>query len=81
MDIKIIKDLATKYSAEHLLKYADELENTGKTSCPERLQETDLNAVMSDFLQSAEVKGLVDKGLQLNEAVREFSKRVRAVLS
>ncbi len=81
MDIKIIKDLATKYSVEQLLNYADELENTGKTSCPESLDKTDLNSLMSDFLQSAEVKGLVDNGMPMNEAVREFSKRVRTVLS
>ena len=81
MDIKSIKELASKYSTEQLLSYADELENTGKTSCPECAQKTDLNELMSDFLQSAEVKGLVDGGLPLNDAVREFSKRVRAVLS
>lgn len=81
MDVKVIKELVGKYTAEQLMKYADELENTGKTSCPECQQKTDLNSLMSDFLQSAEVRGLVDGGMPLNEAVREFSKRVRTVLS
>jgi hypothetical protein len=81
MDIKVIKELATKYTAEQLMTFADELENTGKTSCPECQDKTDLNALMSDFLQSAEVRGLIDSGKQMNEAVRDFSKRVRTVLS
>lgn len=81
MDIKVIKELAVKYSVAELFHFADELENSGKTTCPECLQKTDLNALMSDFLQSAEVRGLMDGGMPLNEAVREFSKRVRTVLS
>ena len=81
MDIKIIKILAEKYSEDELLKYADELENTGKTSCPERENEADLSAVMSDFLQAAEVKKLINNGMSMTDAVREFSKRVRGVLA
>ncbi len=81
MDIKIIKELVGKYSVDELLKFADELEQHGKTSCPECLLKTDLNSVMSDFLQAIEVKQLTQNGLPLNEAVREFSKRVRGVLT
>lgn len=81
MDVKIIKELASKYSVAELQKYADELENTGKTSCPECQNKVDLGALMSDFLQAAEVKNLMDAGMSLNEAMRDFSKRVRAVLS
>jgi hypothetical protein len=81
MDIKVIKELASKYSTQELFQFADELENTGKTTCPECLEKTDLNALMSDFLQAAEVRNLTDSGMPLNEAVREFSKRVRGVLS
>lgn len=81
MDIKAIKELAVKYSIDELMQFADELENSGKTSCKEVSQKNDPNELMSDFLQSAEVKGLMNEGLNLNEAVREFSKRVRGVLS
>ncbi len=81
MDIKIIKNLTSKYSKEELLKYADELENSGKTTCPELENETDLNVIMSGFLQSAEVKEMMDNGMPVNEAIREFSKRVRGVLN
>ncbi|MES2615787.1 MAG: hypothetical protein V4591_10275 [Bdellovibrionota bacterium] len=81
MDVKVIKELATKYTVEQLFQFADELESTGKTSCSECLEKTDLNSVMSDFLQAAEVRGLIDGGMPLNEAVRDFSKRVRGVLS
>jgi len=81
VDIKIIKELANKYSVEQLNGFANELENTEKTSCPECLNKTDLGEIMSDFLQAIEVKELIASGLPLNEAVREFSKRVRGVLS
>lgn len=81
MDIKVIKEMAGKYSKEQLLAFADELENTGKTSCPEGSTKSDLNSLMSDFLQAAEVKGLVEGGMALNDAVRDFSKRVRSVLN
>lgn len=81
MDIKVIKELAQKYRVEELNAYADELENNGSTSCPECAHKTDLNALMSDFLQAAEVRSLLDNGTPLNDAVREFSKRVRGVLT
>jgi hypothetical protein len=81
VDIKAIKELAAKYSVDELMMFADELENTGKSSCQEVAHKNDSNDLMSDFLQSAEVKGLLNEGMNLNEAVREFSKRVRGVLS
>ncbi|KAB8029156.1 DUF6952 family protein [Fluviispira multicolorata] len=81
MDLKMIKELSQKYSVEELSYFADELENIGKTNCPECKNKSDLNELMSDFLQAGEVRKMLDKGISLNEAVREFSKRIRAVLS
>lgn len=78
MDIAAIKELAQKYTQKELLAYADELEQFG--SCKVTTK-TDPDAVMSDLLQAAEVRGLVDNGMSLQEAVREFSKRVRGVIS
>ncbi|BBH52137.1 DUF6952 family protein [Fluviispira sanaruensis] len=81
MDIKIIKELSQKYSQDDLIRFADELENTEKTSCPECQNNSDINEVMSNFLQACEIKKLIDNGVSLNEAIREFTKRVRTVLS
>lgn len=78
MDIKSIKDLAQKYTFEELTKFADEFENTGVA--PIKTQE-DPGSQMSDYLMGAELRFLMDQGLPLNEAVREFSKRVRGVLT
>jgi hypothetical protein len=78
MDIKSIKDLAQKYTAEELNKFADEFESTGTP--PLKTQE-DPGAQMSDYLMGAELRCLLDKGIPMNEAVREFSKRIRGVLS
>ncbi len=78
MDIKSIKELAQKYTFEELTKMADEFENTG--NAPVITQE-DPGSQMSDYLMGAELRFLMDKGLPLNEAVREFSKRVRGILT
>lgn len=78
MDIKSIKELAQKYSVDELNKFADEFESSGVA--PLKTQE-DPGEQMSDYLMGAELRSLLDKGLPLNEAVREFSKRVRGVLT
>lgn len=78
MDIKSIKELAQKYSVDELNKFADEFENSG--NAPVKTQD-DPGEQMSDYLMGAELRSLLDRGLPLNEAVREFSKRVRGVLT
>jgi hypothetical protein len=77
MDIKSIKDLAQKYSVDELNRFADEFEASG--IAPLKTQE-DPGSQMSDYLMGAELRALMDQGFTLNEAVREFSKRVRGVL-
>jgi hypothetical protein len=78
MDIKSIKDLAQNYTTEELIKFADQFENTG--IAPVKTKE-DAGDQMSDYLMSAELRLLLDNGMNINEAVREFSKRVRGVLT
>jgi hypothetical protein len=77
MDIKSIKDLAQKYTVDELNKFADEFENSG---VPPVKTQDDPGEQMSDYLMGAELRELLDGGMALNEAVREFSKRVRGVL-
>ncbi|MFP5386109.1 MAG: DUF6952 family protein [Bacteriovoracia bacterium] len=78
MDIKSIKELAQKFSADELAKFADEFESTGIAPIP---TQEDPGEQMSDYLMGAELRSLLDQGLTMNEAVREFSKRVRGVLT
>lgn len=78
MDIKVIKDLAQKYTIDELNKFADEFEATGVA--PIKTQE-DPGDQMSDYLQAAELRSYLDQGMSIMEATREFSKRVRGVLS
>lgn len=78
MDIKSIKTLAEKHSVDELNQFADELENSG--IAPIKTQD-DLGDQMSDYLQAAELRAYLDQGMSMPEAVREFSKRVRGVLS
>jgi len=78
MDIKALRDLAQNYSVDQLNEFVTELENTSRCACS---QKEDPFEIMSDLLQAIEVRQSVDSGMSLQEAVREFSKRVRAVLS
>jgi hypothetical protein len=78
MDVKAIKELAQQYTTAELTKFADDLENTGTCAIPLK---ADAGELMSDILQAAEIRALMDKGATLPEALREFSKRVRTVLS
>jgi len=78
MDIKSIRDLAQKYTVDELNMFADEFEATG--IAPVKTQD-DPGAQMSDYLMGAELRRLLDKGTPLNDAVREFSKRIRGVLN
>ena len=79
MDLKAIKDLASRFSAAELEQCASDLETRGQCTC---LSKEDPSDAMSDVLQALEVVNLMkEKGLSQQEAIREFSKRVRAVLS
>ncbi len=78
MDLKSIKHLAESYTVGELTKFADDFESTGVA--PVKTQD-DPGDQMSDYLMGAELRTLIDKGLSMPEAVREFSKRVRGVLS
>ena len=78
MDVKSVKELAQKYTVEELNKFADDFESTG--TAPLKTQD-DANEQMSDYLMAAELRGYIDQGKSVNEALREFSKRVRGVLS
>jgi hypothetical protein len=78
MDVKAIKELAQNHTTAELMKFADDLENTGSCALPAK---ADPGELMSDILQAAEIRGSMDKGATIQEAMREFSKRVRTVLS
>ena len=78
MDVKSVKELAQKYSVDELNKFADEFESTGVA--PLKTQD-DAGEQMSDYLMAAEMRALLDKGMSVNDALREFSKRVRGVLT
>ena len=78
MDVKSVKELAQKYTVEELNKFADEFEASGVA--PVKTQD-DPGDQMSDYLQAAELRSYLDKGMNVTEALREFSKRIRGVLS
>ncbi len=78
MDVKSVKDLAQKYTVEELNRFADTFESSGVA--PVKTQE-DAGEQMSDYLQAAELRIYLDQGLDMTTALREFSKRIRGVLT
>jgi hypothetical protein len=78
MDVKSVKELAQKYTVDELNKFADDFEATGT---PPIKTQDDAGEQMSDYLMAAELRAYIDQGMPLNEALREFSKRVRGVLT
>lgn len=64
MDVKALKELAQKYTVDELNGFADEFENTG--IAPVKTQE-DAGDQMSDYLQAAELRQYIDKGMNINE--------------
>jgi hypothetical protein len=78
MDAKNIKELASNHTFEELQEFANKFEETGVA--PVKTSE-DPGDQMSDYLMAAEVRYFMDeKNLSVQEALREFSKRVRGVL-
>lgn len=78
MDVKSVKELAQKYTVDELNKFADEFESSGVA--PVKTQE-DAGEQMSDYLQAAELRQYIDQGMDMTSALREFSKRIRGVLT
>ncbi len=78
MDIKEIKRLAQEKSAAELEKLAVAFEESGELPAG---VDTEPEVYLSALLQACEVRKLVDGGLSLGDAVREFSKRVRSSIS
>ena len=79
MDVKNMKMLAEKYTFEELQKFADQFESTG--IAPVKTSE-EPGDQMSDYLMAAEIRFLMEKEkVSIQEALREFSKRVRGVLT
>lgn len=79
MKIAEVKRIATAYSFDQIEKAVtafeverqNELEVTGEND----------GEKMSHLLAASFVRKQIDKGLDLNTAIREYSKRVRAILS
>jgi hypothetical protein len=78
MDIKALRELAQTYTVEQLNAFVEELESKGSCACS---QKPDAGEIMTDLLQAIEVRQAVDQGQSIQEAIRDFSKRVRSVLS
>ena len=79
MKIAEVKRLATSFAYEQIEEAVSAFEVERKNTL-EVAGEND-GEKMSHLLAASFVRKQMDKGLDLNSAVREYSKRVRAILS
>ncbi len=79
MKIAEVKRLATSFSHEQIEQAVSAFE-VERQNILEVSGEND-GEKMSHLLAASFVRKQIDKGLDINSAVREYSKRVRAILS
>lgn len=79
MIVSEIRRLAEKHSLEELQSAADEFEKSRQNLL--QVKGKDDGEIMSNYLAAAFVREQMNQGLSLNEAVRQYSARVRSILS
>lgn len=79
MILAVVKDLVSKHSKDEIDRaisaFEAKRENTLNVEGP------DDGEKLSNLLAASEIKARIDKGMPLNDAIRDFSQRVRSVLS
>lgn len=79
MILSAVKDLVTKHTKaeidEAITRFESTLENV--LSVPG----ADDGEKLSNLLAASQIKARMDKGMSLNDAIREHSQRVRSILS
>jgi len=79
MKLPVIKNLLQNHSVEELLKAADDFEQN--QTCSIEVDGKDDGEKLTHLLVAAKLKKEIDKGRPLNEVVREYSQKVRKILS
>lgn len=79
MKIAEVKRLATSYTVEQIEAAVTAFETERKNDL--QVDGENDGEKMSHLLAASFVRRQIDKGLDLNSAVREYSKRVRSILS
>jgi hypothetical protein len=74
MDIKQIKEIALKYTAEQIEGCITQHIDTGQNVC---LADKQSEAVINDLSKADVIRELLDKGMSLADSLRELARRMR----
>lgn len=79
MILAVVKDLANKYSREELDNAATAFE-TDRTNTLS-VEGKDEGEILSNLLVASFVKKRMEKGILIQDAIREYSQRVRGMIT
>lgn len=79
MILATVKDLANKYTKDQLNEAVDAFEADRKNLL--NVEGKDEGEVLSNLLVASFVRTRMDKGMPMQEAIREYSQRVRGMIT
>lgn len=75
MNIKQIKEIASRYSPEQIEGCISRQLETGENIC---LKDGDSEKIINELSKAEVIREMTDKGMSLADAIRELAKRMRA---
>lgn len=76
VDIKEIRQLAKKYSPEQIEECIRQQMEQGENVC---LKDDNTEEIVGELSKAELVRGLMEKGMSLSDALRELARRIRMV--
>jgi len=76
MDVKQVRELAKKYTAEQIEGCITQQIDTGQNIC---LADKTSEAIVNELAKADVVRELLDKGMSLADSLRELAQRMRLV--
>lgn len=78
IDMKLLREIAKRYSPEQIEGCITEQIETGKNVC---LRDKNSEKIINELSKAEVVRDLMDRGLELADALRELARRMRLVQS
>lgn len=79
MILAAVKELVTKHTKTEIDEAITRFENTLENTL--NVPGADDGEKLSNLLAASQIKARMDKGMSMNDAIREHSQRVRSILS
>jgi len=75
-EVKEIKEVAKKFSPEQIEACITQQMDTGENVC---LEDGTSEKIISELAKAEVVRGFMDKGISLSDALRELARRMRLI--